>query len=165
MLVVLLILDSGAAEVASAMLVLGWWLLPITLIHLAPLYFDSVSWRELFPSSNRPGVPRFIWMRWIRESISTLLPVAGVGGDFAGARLGQQRGVPGAQAAASMVVDITVGAATQVVFVLAGVLLFAAGARADASAAMAWGLLIGVAVFAAAIGVFVRIQHNGSLGC
>ncbi len=66
-------------------------------------------------------------MRWIRESISTLLPVAGVGGDFIGARLAQQRGVPGAQAAASMVVDITIGAATQVVFVVAGVLLFAAG--------------------------------------
>ncbi len=103
------------------MLVLGWWLLPITLFHVVPLYFDAVSWRELFPTSNRPGVLRFIWMRWIRESISTLLPVAGVGGDFAGARLAQQRGVPGAQAAASMVVDITVGAATQVVFVVAGV--------------------------------------------
>jgi putative membrane protein len=164
LLVVFLIIDSGAAEVASAMLVLGWWLLPITLFHLVPLYFDAVSWRELFPASNRPSVLRFIWMRWIRESISTLLPVAGVGGDFAGARLAQQRGVPGPQAAASMVVDITVSAATQVVFVVAGVVLFAAGARAHASAAMAWGLLIGVAVFTAAIGVFVLIQHNRMFG-
>ena len=146
------------------MLVLGWWLLPITLFHVVPLYFDAVSWRELFPTSNRPGVLRFIWMRWIRELISTLLPVAGVGGDFVGARLAQQRGVPGAQAAASMVVDITVGAATQVVFVVAGVVLFTAGARAHASAAMAWGLLIGVAVFTAAIGAFVRIQHNRMFG-
>jgi len=138
--------------------------LPITVFHLVPLCFDAVSWRELFPASNRPAVLRFIWMRWIRESISTLLPVAGVGGDFAGARLAQQRGVPGAQAAASMVVDITVGAATQVVFVIAGVVLFAAGARAHASAATTWGLLIGVAVFAVAIGVFVLIQHNRMFG-
>jgi putative membrane protein len=146
------------------MLALGWWLLPITLFHLVPLFFDAVSWRELFPTSNRPGVLRFVWMRWIRESISTLLPVAGVGGDFVGARLAQQRGVPGAQAAASMVVDITVGAATQVVFVLAGVVLFAAEARAHASAATAWGLLIGVAGFTVAIGVFVLIQHNRMFG-
>ena len=52
-------------------------------------------------------------MRWIRESVSTLLPVAGVGGDVVGARLAHQRGVSGAQATASMVVDITVGSATQ----------------------------------------------------
>ena len=145
------------------MLVLGWWLLPITLFHLAPLYCDAVSWRQLFPALKRPGVPSFLWMRWIRESVSTLLPVAGVGGDVVGARLAHQRGVPGAQATASMVVDITVGAATQLVFVLAGVALLAANRTHNASA-VAWGVLIGVAVFAAAIGVFVRIQHNSMFG-
>jgi putative membrane protein len=146
------------------MLVLGWWLLPITLFHLAPLYFDTVSWRQLFPALKRPGVLSFFWMRWIRESVSTLLPVASVGGDVVGARLVHQRGVPGAQATASMVVDITVGAATQAVFVVAGVVLLAAGARAHAPAATAWGLLIGVALFAAGIGVFILIQHNSMFG-
>ena len=145
------------------MLVLGWWLAPITLFHVVPLYFDAVSWRELFPAANRPGRLSFLWMRWIRESVSTLLPVAGVGGDVVGARLAHQRGVPGAQATASMVVDITVGAATQLVFVIAGVVLLAAE-RTHAAAATAWGLTIGVAVFAAAIGVFVRIQHNSMFG-
>jgi putative membrane protein len=164
LLVVILIVGSGAAEVGSAMLVLGWWLLPITLFHLAPLCFDAVSWRELFPASNRPGVLGFLWMRWIRESVSTLLPVAGVGGDVVGARLAHQRGVSGAQATASMVVDVTVGAATQAVFVVAGLVLLAAGTRADGAASMAWGLLIGAAVFAAAIGVFVLVQHNSMFG-
>ena len=145
------------------MLVLGWWLLPITLFHLAPLYLDAVSWRQLFPALKRPGILSFLWMRWIRESVSTLLPVAGVGGDVVGAQLAHQRGVPGAQATASMVVDITVGAATQLVFVIAGVALLAIG-DAHASAATAWGLLAGVAVFAAAVGVFVRIQHNSMFG-
>ena len=109
------------------MLALGWWLVPITLFHLLPLYFDAVSWRELFPAANRPGRLSFLWMRWIRESVSTLLPVAGVGGDVVGARLAHQRGVSGAQATASMVVDITVGSATQLVFVLVGVGLLTAG--------------------------------------
>jgi putative membrane protein len=164
LLVVFLIVHSGAVEVASAMLALGWWLLPITLFHLVPLYFDAISWRELFPTSKRPGVFDFVWMRWIRESISSLLPVAGVGGDFAGARLAHQRGVPGAQAAASMVVDITVGAATQAVFVIAGVILLTTGVSGNATAATAWALLISVAVFAAAIGAFVLIQHNSMFG-
>ena len=141
------------------MLALGWWLAPITLYHLLPLCFDATSWRELFPTFGRPRRLSFLWMRWIRESVSTLLPVAGVGGDVVGARLAHQRGVPGAQATASMVVDITVGAATQLVFVLVGVGLLAAGKTHDA-AATAWGLTIGVAIFAAAIGLFVRLQHN-----
>ena len=145
------------------MLVLGWWLAPITLFHLIPLYFDAMSWRQLFPTLNRPGQPSFLWMRWIRESVSTLLPVAGVGGDVVGARLAHQRGVSGAQATATMVVDITVGAATQMVFVLAGVaLLTTRGAHASASTA--WGLLIGVAAFTVGIAVFIRIQHNSMFG-
>ena len=163
LLVVFLIVHSGAAEVASAMLAVGWWLIPITLFHFVPLYFDAVSWRELFPPLNRPGQSSFFWMRWIRESVSTLLPVAGVGGDVVGARLVHQRGVSGAQATASMVVDITVGTATQLVFVLVGVGLLAAGKTHDA-AATAWELTTGVAIFAAAIAVFIRLQHMSMFG-
>ena len=163
LLVVFLIVHSGAAEVGSAMLVLGWWLAPITLLHLIPLYFDATSWRQLFPASNRLSVPSFLWMRWMRESVSTLLPVAGVGGDVVGARLAHQRGVSGAQATATMVVDITVGSATQAVFVIAEVVLLTAGKSHDA-ATVAWGVMIGVVVFAAGIGGFVLVQHNSMFG-
>jgi putative membrane protein len=145
------------------MLAVGWWLIPITLYHIVSLYFDAASWRQLFPPSNRPSQSNFVWMRWIRESVSSLLPVAGVGGDVVGARLAHQRGVPGAQATASMVVDITVGTATQLVFVLAGVTLLAAGKASDARA-VAWGVMIGVAAFAAAIAVFIRLQHSSMFG-
>ena len=142
------------------MLVLGWSLAPITLYHLVPLSIDALSWRELLPASSRPGFRGVVWIRWIRELISSLLPVAGVGGDIAAARLAHKGGVPGAQAAASMVVDITVGAGTQLVFVLAGVALLAVRPNADAADAVARATLIGVAVFAAAIGAFVLVQHN-----
>ena len=145
------------------MLALGWWLIPITLFHLVPLYFDAVSWRQLFPAANRPSQSSFFWMRWIRESVSTLLPVAGVGGDVVGARLAHQRGISGVQATASMVVDVTVGAATQMVFVLAGVALLAT-LGAHATAATAWGLLASVAAFALAIALFIRIQHMSMFG-
>ena len=87
-----------------------------------------------FRLRTAPAASAFFWMRWIRESVSTLLPVAGVGGDVVGARLVHQRGVSGAQATASMVVDITVGSATQLVFVLVGVGLLTAGKTHDAAA-------------------------------
>ena len=99
-------------------------------------------------------------MRWIRESINALLPVAGVGGDIASARLVHQRGVPGAKAASAMVVDITVGVATQLIFVLAGVTLLVTRSSAAAAVPVAWAMLMGIAVFVAAIATFVLVQHN-----
>ena len=160
LLVVFLIVDSGAADVARAMLVLGGWLVPITLFRLVPLSFDALSWRELLPASSRPEIFSIVWMRWIRESINALLPVAGVGGDIASARLVHRRGVPGAKAAAAMVVDVTVGVATQLIFVMAGVTLLAARSSASAAIPVAWAMLIGIAVFVAAIASFALVQHN-----
>lgn len=142
------------------MLVLGWGLIPITLFHLVPLSFDALSWRQLFPSSSRPNVFNVVWMRWIRESINSLLPVAGVGGDVASAQLAHRRGVPGARAAAAMVVDITVGPATQLVFVLAGVTLLPDRSKAPAAVPVAWAMLSGVAVFVAVIAAFALAQHR-----
>ena len=160
LLVVFLILHSGAAEVGRAMLVLGWGLVPITLFHLVPLSFDALSWRQLFPASSRPGVLSVVWMRWVRESINSLLPVAGVGGDVASARLVHRRGVPGATAAAAMVVDITVGPTTQLVFVAAGVALLAARSQSPAASPVAWAMLSGIALFIAAIAGFALVQRR-----
>src|ERR1700747_2905197 len=87
LLIVYLVIESGTSEVAQAMLVVGWWLLPITLFHLVPLTFSALSWRELLPAASRPDGVIVVRIRWIRESINSLLPVAGVGGDIASVRL------------------------------------------------------------------------------
>ena len=160
LLVVFLLVDSGAAEVAHAMIAVGWGLVPIALFHLLPLCLSALSWRELLPGSSRPDIVSAVWIRWIRESINSLLPVASVGGDLAGARLAHRRGVPGAQAAAVMVVDTTVGAATQLVFVLAGVMLLLTRSVGPAATRVAWALSIGMAVFVAAIVAFAALQHR-----
>jgi putative membrane protein len=112
------------------------------------------------PATSRLGVFTVGWIRWIRESINSLLPVAGVGGDVAAARLASQRGVPGPQAAASMVVDITVGAASQLIFVLIGIALLLTRSNAPDAVAVTRALLFGLALFLAAIAGFVLVQHN-----
>jgi putative membrane protein len=143
------------------MLVIGWWLLPITFFHLVPLVFSTFSWRELLPRSCCPDAAKLIWIRWIRESINSLLPVAGIGGDIASARLAQLQGVPAAQAAASMVVDTTIGAATQLIFVMSGVALLVMRSTERSVLVVAWTVLIGTGVFFAAIAAFVILQHRG----
>jgi putative membrane protein len=161
LVVVLLIIGSGAADVAHAMLVVGWWLVPITLFHLVPLTLSALSWRELLPASSRPDAITVIWIRWIRESINSLLPVAGVGGDVASVRLAHLQGVPGAQAAASMVVDTTVGVVTQLIFVMSGVTLLLMRSTERSTVVVAGMVLIGTGIFVAAIAAFVLFQHRG----
>jgi putative membrane protein len=162
-LVGLLIVRSGAEEVAHAMLALGWRLLPITLFHLVPLSLSALSWRELLSTSYRLNVASVAWIRWVRESINNLLPVANIGGDVAGVRLAHLRGVATAEAAASVVVDITVGVVTQLVFVLAGVTLLMIRSTDAASVLAARIALIGVAGFVVATTIFVWFQHQNML--
>ena len=80
LLVVYLIVASGAADVVHSLHVIGWWLLPITLFHLIPLLASALSWRELLPPTTRPDVTTVVWICWICESINSLLPVASIGG-------------------------------------------------------------------------------------
>jgi putative membrane protein len=158
---VYLVIDSGAAQVAHAMGVIGWWLLPITLFHLVPLSFSALSWRQLISPSSSPGTVTLIWIRWIRDSINSLLPVAGIGGDIASVRLAHLQGVPGTQAAASMVVDTTIGVATQLIFVISGVGLLLMRSTERSALLLAWIVLIGTGVFIVLIAAFVLVQHRG----
>jgi putative membrane protein len=161
LLVVYLIIDSGAADVAHAMSVIGWWLIPIALFHIIPLTFSALSWRELLIAASRPHAIALIAIRWIRESINSLLPVASVGGDIVSVRLAQLQGVPGSQAAASMVVDTTVGVVTQLIFVSSGVGLLLLRSTERSTVVVAEMVLTGTALFLAAITAFVLLQRRG----
>jgi len=161
LLAVYLIIESGAAQVAHAMLVIGWWLVPISLFHLLPMLFSALSWRELIPATCRPDAFTSLWIRWIRESINSLLPVAGVGGDVASIRLARLQGVPATEAATSMVVDATVGAATQLVFALSGVGLLLTRSTERSAVIVAGTVLIGMALLCAGTAAFVLFQHRG----
>jgi putative membrane protein len=161
LLVVYLIIDSGAAQVAHAMLVIGWWLIPITLFHLVPLVFSALSWRELISAASRPAAFTVVWIRWIRESINSLLPVASIGGEVASFRLIHLQGVPATEAAASIVVDTTVGVMTQLIFVLVGVGLLLTRSTERSTLVVAGILLTGIGIMFVASGAFVLFQHRG----
>jgi len=160
-LAIYLIVASGVGEVAHAMLLIGWGLVPVTLYHLVPMTLGALSWRDLLPHRSPLGAGGVIWIRWIRESINSLLPVAGVGGDLAAARLAYLRGVGGARSAASIVVDLTVGVVTQMVFVVLGLALLVARSDEPPVLAVAWAVLAGIGLFFVAVGVFLVIQHRG----
>jgi putative membrane protein len=99
----------------------GWAIAAVVIYHLTvPVFLDAIAWWLLFPNSDRLSLWQLFWMRWIGESVSTLVPSAAVGGDVVRARLAALHGASVPIAAASVLVDITLGVFVQIVFTLAG---------------------------------------------
>jgi putative membrane protein len=76
-------------------------------------------------------------------------------------RLAHLQGVPGAQAASSVIVDTTVGLVTQVIFVLSGVALLLMQSTDRNSLLVAGTVLLAMGVLFVAIAAFVVLQHRG----
>jgi putative membrane protein len=133
---------EGAGDVARAFASVGFGAIWIVLIRQTQTFLSGFAWRALLPRP-RPKPWLFMRLRWVREAINNLLPVASVGGDLFGARLLKKAGAPGGLAAASVVVDLLAQTMTQAVFTLLGViLLFDRGVAADLSFAALCGFLI-----------------------
>ncbi len=119
-----LLIRQGAPQVGAALVSAGWAIAAVVIYHLAvPVFLDAIAWWVLFPRSDRLPLRRLFWMRWIGESVSTLIPSAAVGGDVVRARLAALHGASVPIAAASVLVDITLGVFVQIAFTLAGLAL------------------------------------------
>jgi putative membrane protein len=136
------------------------WILPVmAAVHLGQLYLSALAWRL---SLGGAGLTRrsIFFARWVREGVNALLPVAQIGGQLAGAGILVRRGVPPSLAAAGTILDLTLEAAAQIVFVLAGmgVLLGGHGNRA-------WLGWVGGGVVLTTLGLtgFVAAQRLGLL--
>src|SRR5215470_9446369 len=83
-----LLVREGAPQVGKAIATAGWALVAVIAYHfLIPVVLDTLAWWVLFPRAERPQLSRVYRMRWIGESVSTLVPSAAVGGDIFRARL------------------------------------------------------------------------------
>jgi putative membrane protein len=156
--VVALIVYQGASEVWSALRRAGWGVPAIAALYPFALLVDTECWRLLLPAESRPPFAALLAPRWICDAVNGLLPSAQVGGDLVRARLLALRGVPGADAGASVVADITAGVVTEILFTLLGIglLLRSGGAGRTALAASA-----GLVFFAGLVAAFCLAQRGG----
>src|SRR5581483_1254241 len=88
-----LILYFGAGSVIAIFASVGWGLRWEALFHLVTMAANARAWQLLIPGPGRPRFLFFLWMIWGREAVNTLLPVARIGGEVAGAWLLIGRGV------------------------------------------------------------------------
>ena len=82
------------------------WLVPYRLVYFL-LY--ALGWRSLlrpYDPQRRAGLGFLLWVTSVREAIDRLLPVASVGGGFAGVRLVGWRCIPTAAAAATVATEV-----------------------------------------------------------
>lgn len=149
---------AGVAAIGAELRQAAWAVLPAVGLMLVQLYLSAIAWR-ISVGERHPRVSRYFRVRWIREAVNGMLPVAQLGGNLLAIRMLVQRGVPGPVAGAGTTLDITVEVVTQLVFTLAG---FAVLATTDAGAGQAW-VLWSLGIMAAGVLAFVVAQRAGLL--
>lgn len=154
-----LLIHQGAPQVMAAFASAGWWIAAVAIYHfVVPVLLDTLAWWSLFPRSERLPLLELFWMRWIGESVSTLVPSASVGGDVVRARLAALRSTPIPTAAASVLVDITLGVFVQIAFTLLGLALIV---TATGHQSFVRPTLIGAVIGVLAIVGFYVVQRLG----
>ncbi|HEX4767095.1 MAG TPA: lysylphosphatidylglycerol synthase domain-containing protein [Lichenihabitans sp.] len=154
-----LIFFYGIGPIVDAVAAVGWGALVVTLVRVGETSGAGVAWWLLLPERPAHLLRICVLLRWVRESINVLLPVAQVGGDVAGARLLTFTGISGGMAGASVLVDLLIQTATQVVFTLIGLALLVSAGGADGL--VRW-IAIGLAVLTPALaGFFLALRYGG----
>src|SRR6185437_5308284 len=124
-LAVWLLKSYGVLQIFAALVRVGWLgMVALILFHLPQMAFSALGWEVISGGQGpRPRLAAYVLLRWIREGVNNLLPLAQIGGEFAAARLLQRRGVQLASAIGSTIADLMLEMATQVLFTVLGVVL------------------------------------------
>ncbi len=153
-----LIAWQGFTVMIEALAVAGWGLVVVALFHLIPQLADNLGWRLLVVKSPCPSLYSLTWIRWIREAVDALLPVAQIGGKLVGIRLLMLHRVSGPAAGSSVVVELTISVITQLLFTLLGLGLLVLLTH---NSAVTLGVLAGVALGAVGVIGFIVVQRRG----
>ncbi len=148
-LTVWLLARFGLGHVLALLHQAGWGILLVVGFHLVQIVFTAAAWRSIAGrAAPTPSLPQFMILRWVREGVNNLLPVAQVGGEFVVAHLLRRRGMSLTRATACTVCDLTTEMVTQILFTVTGLLtLLALLGRSHVTDEVVGGL--GVACLAA----------------
>ena len=125
-LLTVLVVRSDFGAMWRTLRTAGWdllWLPPYRLLYFV-LY--AIGWRVLlrpYDPQHRAGLGFLFWVTTVREGIDRLLPVASVGGGFAGVRLTGWRGIPASAAAATVATEVLLTMAVLYLFTATGLFL------------------------------------------
>jgi putative membrane protein len=151
-----LIIWSGADLVVSAVLTAGAaGLLAIVLFNALPIAICGVAWRSLLEPAPRGSGLLMIWARFLRSSVSELVPI---GGELLAIRAMALNGIGTSTAGAVTVVDLTLEFLSQLAFTALGLVLLVLDGRDDA---LALGSIAGLGVALLMALAFLLAQRGG----
>ena len=119
---------------------------------------SAFGWRALHRGLFQAPWHLYVRLRWVRESINSLLPLGQIGGELIGTRLIAKHGAQLSLAGAGCIVDLTMEVIAQFVFSLVGVSLLIAWHGYDGT--VSW-VIIGASMAAPILIGFVLAQRWG----
>lgn len=157
-LAVAIIAYQGFGAVAQAFAAVGFGAGLVVVIRAVELAGAGLGWWIVFPAAVRCPLHACVWVRFIREAINALLPVAQIGGEIAGTRVMTFFGVRGELAGATVLVDMLMQAFTLLLFTIIGIGVLA---TVVADRALVGSLVAGAAIMALALSGFFAAQRFG----
>lgn len=156
-----LVATNDLTAVATAFGKIGFLgLAGVVLVRAAAILVCGFAWARLLDGLVPAPAGACLTLRFVREGINVLLPVASVGGDVLGARLLTFWGVPGALAAASVLADMMFQVGTLALFAGLGAAFLSRVPSPEAAELADWTLRsLGVA--ALLLGGFFALQRTG----
>ncbi|MCJ2011395.1 lysylphosphatidylglycerol synthase domain-containing protein [Methylobacterium sp. J-076] len=156
-----LVATNDLAAVAAAFGKIGFLgLAAVVLARASAILVCGVAWARLLEGLSAAPASSCLVLRFVREGINVLLPVASVGGDVLGGRLLTFWAVPGALAAASVLADMLFQVGTLALFAGLGALLLGQVEGAAAAELANWtGRTLAVA--ALLLVGFFALQRTG----
>jgi putative membrane protein len=151
----------GLESVAEVMSTAGARLIWLGPYYALPVLFATLSWRVLFAPGGSPPFRQLFVATWVGLAINWLLPVAQIGGEFVKFRWLRQRGTPGDQAGATVIIGKMIQAFSQVLYTLTGLSLLLLVFDERGLAPMVLG---GCAIAILALLLFYRMQRAGFFG-
>ena len=157
-----LIYAVGPASLWRKLAILGWRLVPLTLLDGVTELFHAQGWRHCLSGSHRSlSFARVFSIRLAGSSINHLTPTAGFGGEVTkGVLLASDR--MGAQAAAAVIVDKLSQALAQLLFVVGGTCAVLWNITLPRTLWVA--LVTGTLLLLAGVTGFFFVQKYGKLG-
>ncbi len=133
----------GARAIGADVFAAGWAIPVAMALHALQLLLSARAWRDA-AGDVPPPLADWLRIRWVREAVNAMLPVAQLGGNLVGIRLLMQRGLKAPLAGAATTFDMTAEALAQAVFTLVGIAAVGGGGRwlGGGAALMALGVLL-----------------------
>lgn len=157
-----LIATNDVAAIGAAFGRIGFiGLAGVVLVRVGVILLCGIAWARILDGLSNVEAAAFLILRFVREGINVLLPVASVGGEVVGGRLLTFWGVTGGLAAASILADMLIQVATEIAFTLTGVLLLQQ-VEGEAAAALARFTLQALAIAIVLLGAFFAFQRLGA---